>query len=94
MLYQSDQNGYTYGPSHFGRLDEFNDEITQEDGLAPPERQEPMENENGWGPEYYDNTEAWYNPIDETINDNWGLPDLSSETEQHIEEVWGHYTVA
>ena len=46
---------------------------------------ESMENENGWGPEYYDQRH---------LNEAWGLPDLSNEVEQHIDEVWGVWTVA
>src|SRR4051794_30064341 len=97
--YQYHQDTYTYEPSQFGRLDEWNDEILlpterQEPNEPSQERQEPAENENGWGPEYYNNDNEWYNPIDETTNENWGLPDLSSEAEQHVEEVWGQYTVA
>ena len=44
-----------------------------------------VKNENGWGPEYYDN---------ETLNETWGLPDLSDEGEQQIEEIWEVWTVA
>ena len=86
-LYQYNENNYTYGPGHFERLNEWNEKIIQEEDLVPVERQELTEDENDWGPEYYDNTETWYNPIDETINESWGLLDLLSETEQHIEEV-------
>ncbi len=46
---------------------------------------EPSENDNGWGSEYYTN---------ETSNEAWGLPDLSNEVERHIDEVWGIWTVA
>ena len=41
--YQDDQNNYTYGPSHFGKLDEWNDKIIQEEDPVPLERQEPIE---------------------------------------------------
>jgi hypothetical protein len=49
------------------------------------EPMEQIENENGWGPEYYN---------DQHLNEAWGLPDLSDEIEQHIDEVWGIWTVA
>src|SRR3954453_2227418 len=86
-----EDNNYTYGPSYFGRWDEWNKEVKQDENLV---RQEPIENENGWGAEYYENTNEWYDPVDETVNESWGLPDLSNEMEQHIEEVWGYQTVA
>jgi len=54
-----------------------------------------QENPNGWGPEYYHN-DIWNNQEDynETINENWGLPDAENEIEQHIHEVWEFQTVA
>src|SRR5438045_1683318 len=57
--------------------------------------EEPIENPNGWGQEYYD-MEIYNNPeaYNETLNDYWGTPDLSNEIENHIEEVWGFWTVA
>jgi hypothetical protein len=57
--------------------------------------EEPMENPNGWGQEYYD-MDVYNDPetYHETLNDHWGTPDLSNEIEQHIEEVWGFWTVA
>ena len=38
----------------------------------------------------------WNNQEDynETINENWGLPDADNEIEQHIHEVWEFQTVA
>ena len=56
-LYQYNENNYTYGPGHFERLNEWNEKIIQEEDLVPVERQELTEDENDWGPEYYDNTE-------------------------------------
>jgi TolA-binding protein len=47
--------------------------------------QEQYNNDNGWGPEYYDH---------EQLNEAWGLPNLGDEGEKHIDEVWGIWTVA
>ena len=48
-----------------------------------------QENPNGWRPEYYHN-DIWNNQEDynETINENWELPDAENEIEQYIHEVW------
>jgi len=56
---------------------------------------EPRENSNGWGSEYYDN-DTWNNheAYNDTINEGWGLPDAENEAEQHIDEVWSFWTVA
>src|ERR1044071_1266882 len=45
------------------------------------------ENENGWGKEYYETNNQWYEP-DEFQNDNWGLPE--SEEEDDLLNVWGN----
>src|SRR5256714_1662020 len=46
-----------------------------------------VENENSWEPEYYNN-DKWLNPVDESLNGKWGLPDLSDEIEKHIDKIW------
>ena len=57
--------------------------------------EEFTENPNGWEQEYYDmkiydDPEAYV----ETLNDHWGMPDLSDKVEKYIEEVWEFWTVA
>ena len=55
----------------------------------------PNENPNGWGQEYYDmKTYNDQEAYQETLNDNWGMPDLNDEIESQIDEVWGFWTVA
>jgi hypothetical protein len=56
-----------------------------EDIISYYEESVEVANENGWGPEYYAN---------DTVNEAWGLPDLSDEHEQQIEEEWGFWSKA
>src|ERR1043165_6181527 len=44
-------------------------------------------NENGWGDEYYETNDKWYEP-DEFQNDNWGLPESNEESD--LLNVWGN----
>src|ERR1044072_2098275 len=83
---------------------ESDDEITQEnedfysqqhqDEITSMYTDEFQENDNGWGSEYYKNDEEWLNPVNETLNEGWGLPNLDDEVEQHIDQIWGFQTVA
>ena len=80
--------------------EEVNEEVAQENEPYYSEKHaediilhysnDQQENPNGWGPEYY-NENTWNNQEDynETINENWGLPNAENEVEQHIHEVWG-----
>ena len=48
------------------------------------------ETDNGWGPEYYDNNEAWENG---KLNDeSWGLP--GNNNEQEISNIWSVWTIS
>ena len=57
--------------------------------------EESTGNPNEWEQEYYD-MEIYDDPeaYVETLNNHWGMPDLSDKVEKYIEEVWGFWTVA